>query len=482
MTFHRYVSMGRVRTIAVVAMFSLQVSANAGETFDAEKIARLDTLIAEKFPWTGPTPGYSIIVDQGGETVYERHRGFADIDKRFLITRNTVFKIGSITKSYTALAILRLVEEGRIELDSPISAHLSGLDSPLADVTVRQLLTHTSGVANYTSLPGAMQVVMREQNSREDILSLFKDLPLEFDPGSAFGYSNSGYYLLGLLIEAATGDDFFEHVETHVLDALGLESTYVGDFPTSSANKAHGYFPSPGGFSGSPVLARLTPFSAGAFEATASDLVKFQRAVFHATAISDDLLSSVTNTGEFPSGHKHNYALGAHYVGVFHGRERVHHSGEIPGFTSQYEYFPDDDITIAVLINADGAPQSAHGLSIKIVREIFDIPQPDLSTAEVSQELLDAYAGQYKMSPFRTGLGDTIRVVVDGGVLQLQINHDDQNPALMPLLPRSDNEFGLPVDDETTLRFTTAGNTVTGMEFVTPTGVIPGVRLPAEPE
>ena len=229
-------------------------------------------------------------------------------------------------------------------------------------------------------------------------------------------------------------------------------------------------------------MQRKGPYSAGALEATASDVVKFRRAVFHSDSISDELRNLVLATGEFPGGQPHHYALGALNIDDFHGHRRIHHNGSIPGFSSQHDYFPDEDITVVVLVSADGAPQSAMNLAVKLLREVFDIPQPSTSTVAVRKEVLEAFAGQYRMRPYRTALGDPIRIVLQGEQLNVQLNDDPENPALLALQPRSQSEFGISVDDETLFRFTSTDGAVDGLEIVSAGGVIPGVRVESETE
>ena len=452
--------------------------AQAGVQITDDTVGKIDALVSSKIPWTGYTPSYSILIDQGGKIVYERNIGYADIGNRVPATRDTVYKTGSITKSYTALAILQLVEKGQIDLDARVSQYVTDLEGPAIGVTVRQLLTHTSGIPNYTALPEAEPIMAWTVTSRNEIVDLFDDKALDFEPGSHYSYSNSGYYLLGLIIESVTGQDYFDYLKAQVFEPLHLEATYTGAYEEIVPHQARGYLVTPDGYANADPVPQLTPYSAGTLEASAADLVKYRRAVFNSEVTTEKLRELVTTTETFPGGDQQHYALGALVISDFYGHRRWGHSGGISGFTSHHDYFPDDDLTVVVLVNANGAPISPGALASKMAREIFSVPQPGQTEVEVSVQLLESYVGKYRMSPFRM-FGEFARIVLKDGVLQLQVNDDDENPTQIPLLPRSNNEFVLAMDDELRLRFIAESGEVTGLEFITSSGALPAIRVPA---
>jgi CubicO group peptidase (beta-lactamase class C family) len=452
--------------------------AQAGVQISDETVERIDALVSSKIPWTGYTPAYSILIDQAGQIVYERNIGYADIGNRVPATRDTVYKTGSITKSYTALAVLQMVEKGQIDLDARVSQYVTDLEGPAAGVTVRQLLTHTSGIPNYTALPEAEPILAWVVTSRDEIVDLFDDKPLDFEPGTHYSYSNSGYYLLGLIIEAVSDQDYFDYLKTQVFEPLHLEATYTGAYEEIVPHQARGYLVTPEGFANADPVPQLTPYSAGTLEASAADLVKYRRAVFKSEVTTEKLRELITTTGTFSGGDQQRYALGALVVSDFYGHPRWGHSGGISGFSSHHDYFPDDDLTVVVLVNANGAPVSPGALASKMAREIFSIAQPEETEVEVSGQLLESYVGKYRMSPFRL-FGEFARIVLKDGVLQLQVNNDDENPTLMPLLPRSINEFVLAMDDELRLRFIAESGEVTGLELITSSGALPAYRVSA---
>ncbi len=450
-------------------------SAQSKVEFNQEIIENIDALVSSRLSWSGDTPAYSILIDQGGEIVYERNSGYADIGNQIPATRNTVYKIGSLSKSYTALLILQLVEKGEIDLDAEVAHYLKEYEGPASRVTIRQLLTHTSGIPNYTALPGAMPMMSWVVTTRDDIVGLFRDKALEFEPGSQYSYSNSGYYLLGLIIEAVSGSDYFDYLETSLLEPFGLKATFTGDYAEIVPHQARGYTVTSGGYARADPVPQLTPFSAGTLESSAADLLKYRRMVFKSPLSSQKLRDLITQTNTFPDGTKQRYALGGLLISDFQGHRRWGHSGSISGFGSHQDYFADEDITLIVLVNADGAPISPGSLAVKIAREIFMIPQPKETGVKVSEQVLETCTGKYRMSPFRV-FGEFIWIVLKDGELQLQLN-DEDNSSLIPLLPQSANEFVLATDDEIRLRFVSDSGRVTGLEVLTSIGAMPASRI-----
>jgi len=467
--------------VVLIANVVFCVPALANVEFDQETIDKLDALVDSKVSWAGNTPAYSILIDQGGEIVYERNTGFADIGNRIPATRNTVYKLGSITKSFTALAVLQLVEKGEIDLDGTVSNYLADFEGPASEVTVRQLLAHTSGIPNYTALPEAAPILSGLVTTREDIVALFRDKPLEFEPGSNYSYSNSGYYLLGLIIEAVSEQDYFDYINTNIFEPFDLQATYAGDYAEIVSPQARGYLVTPDGYVNAVQTPQLTPFSAGTLDGSAADLIKYRRAVFKSETTSEQLRDLITTTGTFPGGVKQRYALGALTITDFYGHRKWGHSGSIAGFASHHEYFPDDDITIVAFVNANGAPVGLGSLIPKMAREIFSVPQPGDTEVDVSPQLLESYVGKYRMSPFRL-YGEFARIVLKEGDLKLQINDDDENPSLIPLFPRADNEFVLAIDDELRIRFMTEAGEVTGLELFNYDRVMPAYKIQPKQE
>ncbi|TVP53823.1 MAG: class A beta-lactamase-related serine hydrolase, partial [Gemmatimonadales bacterium] len=190
---------------------------------------------------SGRSVGLGLGVFHAGEPVFSEGFGWADLEHRVPVTDSTVFRIGSVTKQFTAAAILRLAEEGALSLDDELTRFLP--DYPTGDhpITVRHLLNHTSGIPNYTALGAAWLSGITLDRSHDEMLALFQDEPLDFEPGQRFAYSNSGYYLLGMVIEEVTGRPYDEFMEEDIFEPLGLRDTsYCWERPIV-ARRARGY-------------------------------------------------------------------------------------------------------------------------------------------------------------------------------------------------------------------------------------------------
>lgn len=440
-----------------------------------ETIERIDALVSSKIDWSGDTPAYTILIDQGGTTIYEKNIGYADIGNKIPASHDTVYKIGSITKSYTALAILQMVEKGQLNLDATVSQYLADYEGPASEVTVRELLTHTSGIPNYTSIAEAWPFLIWSATNQSEIIGVFKDKPLEFPSGTQFSYSNSGYYLLGMIVESVSKLDYFEYIRTFILKPLKLTATFTGEYEEIVPQQARGYSTTPQGYSNAAPIYHMAPFSAGTIEASAADLVKFRRGIFKGSTTSVKLQALLRQTDNFPDGTQQRYAMGALRVSDFYGHQRWWHSGDTSGFSSQLDFFPQEDITLVILVNTNGAPISPDNLAIKIEREIFSVPQSAETEAQVSEPLLQSYVGEYLMSPFRL-MGRYVRIGLRDGILQLQVNDDDEHPVLIPLRARSNNQFVLSVDDELNIRFISEHRKVTGIQLIKAGDVFPGQR------
>ncbi len=255
-----------------------------------------------------------------------------------------------------------------------------------------------------------------------------------------------------------------------------MRATYTGAYEEIVPWQARGYVVTEDGFANAAPTPQLTPFSAGILEASALDLVKYRRAVFHSAAVSDKLRGWLTETSTFPDGTPQSYALGALSVTDFHGHRRWGHAGGISGFNSMHDYYPDEDLAIVVLVNANGAPLSASDLAGRLARETFSIPPLNDETVEVPEEVLKTYVGTYRMSPFRI-MGEFMRVVLNEGALQLQMNDDDENPMLMPLLARSNSEFALAISEDFRITFVSEAGEVNGIKLLMSGEAMPGSRV-----
>ena len=297
-------------------------------------------------------PSVSIAISIGGKTVYAKAFGLADVELGTPARPETVYEIGSITKQFTAAAILQLAEQGKLGLDDSLSRFFPDWPAPGRNATVKQLLNHTSGIKSYTGID-RWRSLMALPLSHDSMVALFEREPADFDPGTDWKYDNSGYYLLGLIVEKASGQSYPTYLTQHLFEPLGLESTRYCGTNAIVPNRAHGYSPSPNGIVNAAPIYVDQAFAAGAICSTAGDLLAWTRALEAGKVVKPASYQAMTTPIPLPSGKRQRYGFGLG-VGEVAGHRTVGHSGGINGFNSMLTSYPADGAIIAVLVNQDG--------------------------------------------------------------------------------------------------------------------------------
>ena len=218
--------------------------------------------------------------------IYSKGFGYADVELRVPVTSETVFPVGSITKTMTGLAVTQLIAAGKIDLDAPAGKYVPGLPIPARDALVRHLLNHTSGLVNYTELPEFPRGAERPV-TRAEVLGWFSAKPLQFEPGTRYNYTNSGTFLLGLIIEHVTGQSYDEYVRQNIFTPFGMQHTSMADWRTLVSHRAHGYQRGKTGLVNAPRYDPLVAFSAGSVMSTTQDMLKYRAGVFAGTSDTD---------------------------------------------------------------------------------------------------------------------------------------------------------------------------------------------------
>lgn len=325
------------------------------------------TAIANEAVTSGSAVGLSIGIARGDEILLAKGYGVADVELAVPATKETVHRIGSITKQFTAAAILLLVEEKKLSLDDPITRFLP--DYPVGEhkITIRHLLQHTSGIKSFTSLPSYRKQI-RTDTSHEEIINRFKDTPPNFAPGEKFRYCNSGYYLLGVIVEKVSEKSYAEFLQERIFQPLDLKHTVYDKHARIIPNRASGYARGRGGPRNAPYVSMTQPFAAGALVSTAEDLIAWQRGLVSGKLLSADTHKLMTTPGKLNDGKPINYGLGV-FIRKVDGHQAVRHGGGINGFRSDLVYYPDIDCTIAVLANSESTNPAK--LSDRIAKHLF---------------------------------------------------------------------------------------------------------------
>jgi CubicO group peptidase (beta-lactamase class C family) len=369
--------------------------AGAGAAPPADLRAKADAIVAAAFPADGP--GGAVIITRRGETIYRAGRGLADVEARRAVTPNSVFRLGSLTKQFTAAIVLQLVQEGRIALDDPVSRFFPDYPHPGAAATVRQLLNHTSGIQSYTGIPGWM---VEENTNRPyttaEMIALFRDRPSPTPPGQAWAYNNSGYVLLGAIVEKVTGKPWHQAIAERIAGPLRLRTIGYGVDRESGPAMARGYTEADGQVRPARRIHMSVPHAAGALVGTVGDLARWSNALHHGRVVSPALYAAMTSPTVLPDGRSQPYGFGL-ANGEERGRATIEHSGGIFGFATYATYVPSDDLFVAVFANSD-SPASPPGLvTARLIALALGDPYPTFARAEVDPGTLAPLFGVYRV-------------------------------------------------------------------------------------
>ena len=347
------VKRGNART-ASFALCGFLLAAAGIEGSGAKDLSSDISRIAEAAVKDGRTAGISFVVTKAGRVLASGALGFADLENRVPATTTTVYAIGSLTKSFTAAAILALADDGKLSLDDPLSKFVPSFPEPGRGATIRQLLNHTSGIRSMTSLGPRYWAQAGREIEPADLVALFAGEPSDFPPGTDYRYSNSGYVLLGLVVEKASGTSWGAYVKERLLVRLGLSATRDGQTADLVPGRAHGTSrKKAGGFENAWHVSLTQGYAAGALLSTAGDLAKWIRVLGTGSALTSASAHAMTTPLTLPSGKALSYGYGIG-VDAFAGRRRLFHGGGLPGFDAWAEFLPDDDLAVAVLCNTDG--------------------------------------------------------------------------------------------------------------------------------
>jgi D-alanyl-D-alanine carboxypeptidase len=338
-----------------------------------DRAAALDAYV-QKTMDARQVPGVSVAVIQDGKVVAARGYGFADVEKSVKATEQTVYQLASVTKQFTSMATLMLVDQGKLSLDAKVTTILPGLPEAWAPVTIRHLLTHTSGIKSYTEVFGAQKVADSRVFTPGEILALVKDAPLQFAPGEKFAYCNTGYYLLGMVIEKASGKPYGQFVSERIFKPLGMTASAYDDYADARPIRAKGYSTVNGQTKPAEHTHPSQPFAAGALVSTVVDLAKWDEALTARKFLKPASYGAMWTPPPLNDGKPSGYAFGWG-VDPYRGHARLSHGGGISGFSTFIARFPDDKVTIVALVNQSG------GAAGSLVNGIAEIYIPSLKDA-----------------------------------------------------------------------------------------------------
>ncbi|MBX3463204.1 MAG: beta-lactamase family protein [Planctomycetes bacterium] len=409
-------------------------------------IPSVDALAAEALRRPGAV-GFSVGVAKDGHLLLAKGYGLAEAEHRVAAAPWTKFRIGSVTKQFTAALVMRLVEQGRVALDDELARYVPDFPLQGRKVTVQMLLDHTSGIPSYTDLGEEWQKVWPLELSHAELLALVAGKPFDFEPGTDWRYNNTGYYLLGMLLEQVHGQPFAAIVRQELAVPLGLADTRYDSQRDLIEDRAQGYGFVDGRLVNDLHLGMSQPGAAGGLLSTGGDLVRWSMALAGGKVVSAASYGRMATSGVLPDGRDTHYGFGL-IVGDVEGRPAVHHGGGIFGFNSILLHVIGDDLHVAVVSNGEHA--NAQSLAEAIVREVLAIPAFVPKDLPLPAELRDVLVGEYELD-----IGMVLAVTAHGD--RLRAEGKARGQAAFDLLWQGGREFRAGFDPKVKLVFAADG-------------------------
>ncbi len=380
----------------------------------AQDAARMDQ-IAQSYVANHTFMG-SVLVARGSQILFSKGYGAADVEWDVPNSPATKFRLGSVTKQFTAASILLLEERGKLSVNDPVKKYMPDAPAAWDKITIFNLLTHTSGIPNFTSFPDYTKL-QSLPTTAEQIVARFRDKPLDFAPGENWNYSNSGYVVLTYIIEKVSGSKYDAFVRDNIFTPLGMKDSGYDSNTEVILRRASGYVLKGGHFENANYVDMTVPQGAGALYSTTEDLLKWEQGLFGGKLLRAQSLVKMTTP------FKSNYAFGLQ-VDTAGGHKAIEHSGGIDGFNTQLTFFPDDKLTIVVLGNVNGSAPGeiasklaalSHGATITLASERKEIT-------------LDAAALSRCVGAYQAGPGLIMLITLDGKQLSSKFGGQQANP------------------------------------------------------
>lgn len=294
-------------------------------------------------------PGGVVLITQNHKVLFHQAYGMANLELKVPMSTEQNFQIGSLTKQFTAIAIILLEAQGKLKVSDQVVEHLP--DFPHPQITIHHLLTHTSGLKDFTRMQVIKEIAQKEMSPSE-LVALFKNEPLDFEPGTKMEYNNSGYVLLGHLLETISGKTYADFIQAHIFQKAGMNHSRYATDRELVPNRAFGYHLKAQGYVNKTVINYSVPYASGALMATTTDLWKWQEALNDGKIVPANILQKAFTTYTLQDGSSIHYGYGWH-LRSRHGLETREHGGSIFGFKSMAVYVPGLDLYVAGLSNCD---------------------------------------------------------------------------------------------------------------------------------
>lgn len=413
--------------VLLIAGCGRQTQTDTGST-DINSVQKIDQMLSAAF--SPGEPGSSVIAVKGGETIFRRGYGLADLEFQIPVEPDMTFRIGSLTKQFTATAIFLLIEQGKMSLDDKITKYFPDCPPDWNEITVEYLMTHASGLKDYTRLE-EWQNLAKEDLSHERMIEILKNQELLFPPGDHLYYSNSGYYLLGMIIEKISGQSYGDFIQANIFDALGMSSSHYGGHSEIIPQRVRGYKSDLDLYFNADYISMSSPFSAGGLLSSVDDLAKWNEALYSGKLLSEASLERMTTPFKPKKSGPPIVGYGCE-ITQLKGRKLVSFRGAINGFNSYNMTLPEEQLYIAVLQNNVSTEYSSEYLAKKIAALLIGDPYPEWQALGLPEEKLQKYAGEYKIDE-----NSTRTIIVEGKRIFSQRNISPR----LEMFPASENTF-----------------------------------------
>ena len=337
------------RSILVILLAVIFGNGHAQKSSSENLIAAFDQLLINEFK--PDEPGAVVLVSKKGQIVYKKAFGIANLEFNIPMQVDNVFWIASIGKQFTAIAILQLMEQGKLSLQDEITKFLPDYPTQGAKITIEHLLTHTSGIHNFSGMRDPEKKLALDCTPQE-VIDFFKNLPMQFSPGTKWEYNNSGYFLLGYIIEKITGIPYPKYIEEKIFKPLGMASTLYASDKKIIKNRVGAYTLTNNGFLNTTSRNITNVYSAGAIQSTVDDFFKWQQAILSFQLVKKETLDKAFSRYTLKDGTKVDYGYGWR-LGYVYENPSIWHGGLISGFGTMELYLPDQDVFVAVFSNCD---------------------------------------------------------------------------------------------------------------------------------
>jgi len=395
----------------------------------AQDAARMDQIV-QSFVAEHQFMG-TVLVAHGDKVLLSKGYGSANLEWDIPNAPNTKFRLGSVTKQFTAVSILLLEERGKLSVSDPVKKFMPDAPAAWDKVTLFHLLTHSSGIPDFTSFPDYAKLEPFA-TTPEQLVARFKDKPLEFEPGDRMKYDNSGYVLLTYLLEKISGQKYEQFVRENLFIPLGMKDTGYDSNSAVIPHRAAGYTPNRGVIENTGFIHMTVPQGAGALYSTTEDLLKWEQGLFGGKVLKPASLEKMTTP------YKNDYAFGLmiHTVG---GHKVIEHGGGIEGFNTVLQYYPDDKLTVIALANLNGptSGQIAQKLAALVHGENVTLTS-ERKEMRLDAKVLNRYVGAYQMQN-----GPANLITLEGGQLHTKLG----NQQALPLFAETETKFFLKTVD-----------------------------------